>query len=303
MSFENIPRRWEGKDWENFSLRLVQKRHGPENVQPVPDRVRGDAGLEFFTSCGCCYQSYAPQEVSDTAKASSAMKNKGSRDLGKLKKNEDKIKELLSGLLIRRWIMICPFLDDKSVISHIGKKAGEVHGSGVSFLATEFRGLVQCPLAFQSEIQNLRQENVGAVLAEPLIDASTLDAAVNQISSKLDEKLERGFPTFSEEKRRAQKLAFVKATLRSENVLEQMRVEMPDLWERAMRTILLEEERLVTGASSGSGPGAQLSDERAALRDALQSTLPSIEPTSITAIAHGQIGQWLIECPLDFEGV
>ena len=176
MSFDEIQRRWEGKDWENFSLRLVQKRHGFENVQPVPDKVRGDAGLEFFTSCGCCYQSYAPQEVSDTAKASSAMKNKGSRDLGKLKKNEKIIEDLLGGLMIRRWIMICPFLDDKSVISHIGKKATEVHSSGLSFLSEEFRGFVQCPVDFQSEIILLRKENAGAVLVEPKIDDPTLRA-------------------------------------------------------------------------------------------------------------------------------
>jgi hypothetical protein len=127
---QDIPRRWEGKDWEHFSLRLVQERHGAANVQLVPDKVRGDAGLECFTLDGCCYQSYAPQEVSDTAKAASSMKLKAYRDLKKLKSNESDIGALLNGLVVKRWILLCPFLDDKSVVEYVGGKAKEILNSG-----------------------------------------------------------------------------------------------------------------------------------------------------------------------------
>ena len=56
-------RDWKGDEWQEFALQLVQRRHGAENVQVVPDKVKGDAGLEFFTTCGCLYQCYAPEEA------------------------------------------------------------------------------------------------------------------------------------------------------------------------------------------------------------------------------------------------
>ncbi|MCK7612254.1 hypothetical protein [Roseibium sediminicola] len=86
-------RDWEGKEWQRFSKQLVQVRHGAQNVQDVPDKVHGDAGLEFITTDGTCYQSYAPEEVSDIAKAASAMKNKGARDLRKLIKIKKKLQK------------------------------------------------------------------------------------------------------------------------------------------------------------------------------------------------------------------
>lgn len=67
------------------------------------DTVKGDAGLEFFTTCGCLYQCYASEEVSNVKKAASAMKAKAGRDLPKLEKNKTIIEKLLAGTKIRRW--------------------------------------------------------------------------------------------------------------------------------------------------------------------------------------------------------
>ena len=30
-------RAWKGKGWQAFALQLIQRRHGPENVQVAPD--------------------------------------------------------------------------------------------------------------------------------------------------------------------------------------------------------------------------------------------------------------------------
>jgi hypothetical protein len=97
-------RAWEGSEWQRFALQLVQSRHGAQNVQIVPDAVKGDAGIEFFTTSGCAYQCYAPREVADVKKASSAMKGKAGRDLPKLDKNKDKIANILAGIALERWI-------------------------------------------------------------------------------------------------------------------------------------------------------------------------------------------------------
>jgi hypothetical protein len=93
----------------------------------VPDRVKGDAGVEFFTTDGVLYQCYAPEEVADVAKASSAMKSKGSRDLSKLRINSTVLEGILQHIRCRRWILLCPFLDDKDVVAFVRRITVTVH--------------------------------------------------------------------------------------------------------------------------------------------------------------------------------
>src|SRR3981189_1107327 len=100
--------------------------------------VRGDAGLECFTTDGCLYQCYAPEEAFNVAKAASAMKAKGGRDLLKLHKNSSKIVSLLNGVMANRWILLCPFLDDKAVVEAVRKKGAEIKALGLPFLAHDF---------------------------------------------------------------------------------------------------------------------------------------------------------------------
>jgi len=76
----------DGAEWQSYSLMLAQARHGAANVQQVPDKVRGDCGIEFSRSTAACTSATRAEEVSDIAKAASAMKAKAQRDLSKLEK-------------------------------------------------------------------------------------------------------------------------------------------------------------------------------------------------------------------------
>lgn len=145
-------RAWKGDEWQAFALQLVQRRHGPQNVQVVPDAVGGDAGLEFFTTSGCLYQCYAPEETSDVAKAASAMKAKAGRDIPKLIRYRDKIEPILSGILANRWILLTPFLDNKDVVADIRKRGLAVKAKGLTFLAPDFEALCHSQDDFAGEI-------------------------------------------------------------------------------------------------------------------------------------------------------
>jgi hypothetical protein len=51
---------WDGNDWEDHVLRLLQDMHGAENVQPVPATHKGDCGIDYFcVNKGIVYQCYA----------------------------------------------------------------------------------------------------------------------------------------------------------------------------------------------------------------------------------------------------
>jgi hypothetical protein len=147
-----LRRAWDGDSWQAYALQLVQLRHQPQNVQIVPDRVKGDAGVEFFSTNGCLYQCYAPEESADVAKASSAMKAKASRDLQKLSTYAEVIEKILQGIKCVRWILLCPFLDDKEVVAFVRFKGKELKALGLGFVDGHFEALVHSQSDFATEI-------------------------------------------------------------------------------------------------------------------------------------------------------
>jgi hypothetical protein len=296
-------RAWKGDEWQAFALQLVQRRHGAQNVQIVPDAVQGDAGLEFFTTSGCLYQCYAPQEASNVAKAASAMKAKAGQDLPKLEKYKDKIEAILSGIVAKRWILLCPFLDNKDVVADVRKRGLAIRAKGLPFLDPNFEALCHCQEDFAAEIEQLKALSLGPPLS---IDTPTMSdvaaAGGTSIGAKIDEKLFRAFgPSVTAAQIASRRDAYVKAHLYRENALDQLRQNHSLLWERAFQSLEAEETRLIAiGANTATMPGAQLQESMARIEESLANALPTISSGIVTQIALGTVSDWLIRCPLDF---
>jgi len=295
-------RAWKGDEWQAFALQLVQRRHGAENVQVVPDSVRGDAGLEFFTTTGCLYQCYAPEETSDVAKAASAMKAKAGRDLPKLLKYKDKIESILCGIPATRWILLCPFLDNKEVVADVRKRGLALKGQGLTFLAPNFEALCHSQDDFAGELEQLKALSLGPPLSVDIPTPSDVSAASGtSIGTRIDEKLARAYRSVATGRQIATRRdAYVKAHLYRENALDQLRQNYSVLWERAYQALEAEETRLIAVGASSTLPAEQLQDSTKRIEESLTKALPTLPVGVVTQIALGTVSDWLIRCPLDF---
>lgn len=297
----NFRRAWDADSWQSYALQLVQRRHSPQNVQIVPDRVRGDAGIEFFSIDGCVYQCYAPEEVGDTSKAASAMKAKGSRDLQKLVNNQQTIAGILQKVKIKRWILLCPFLDDKDVIAAVRKRGETIKGHSLDCLSDHFEALVQSQDDFVGEIQQLRLQSLGPPLqVQNPTDEEVKSKSGGDMSHRLADKLSRAFPHSNLTDIETRKLEYIRAHLIRENILESLRLDHALLWERSVRCLEAEERRLIAAGSGSGQPGQQISDSIGRIEQSLHGDLPDITRSTITDIALGTISDWLFRCPLDF---
>ena len=297
MSYE-FKRDWDGKEWERFSLRLVQVRHGAQNVQTVPDNVRGDAGIEFLTTDGCCYQCYAPAQSADTAKATSAIKAKATRDLKKLTSNQQTVQALLGDRRITRWILLCPFLDDKSVISHVQAKTKKFSIPELGFVSEDFHVLVQSQTDFESELTTLRVRSQGIPIDMQIPSSEEVSLLFSRFGIRIDEKLKRGFPKMHVDLRNKRVRENIRAHLLCAETLEKLKEEFPDLWETYRRTLSVEELRL---QSVGSGTGEasdQLVRQMERLEAKLSDALPSLHNATITSLATGTLSTWLMSARL-----
>lgn len=300
---QTFRRNWDGISWQRHAFLLVQSRHGSQNVQRVPDRVQGDAGLEFFTIDGCLYQCYAPEEPGNTPKSSSAMKQKATRDLPKLRDKQDILTGMLNGLQCNRWILLCPFLDDKAVITHVRAKGLEIRRLGLPFLSDDFEALVQCQVDFSKEIEQLRALPVGPDLfIEPATEEDISSRDDTPLATTLDEKLGRAFPAATEARRTTIRKSYVKNLIKRENTLDTLKTEHPILWERAWQTINAEENRLeLLGSAGQSTPSDQLRESLERIEHGLAKDLPSVSHATIADLSAGTLCDWLMRCPLDFD--
>ncbi len=294
-------RAWDGDGWQAFALRLVQLRHKPQNVQIVPDTVQGDAGIEFFSTDGCLYQCYAPQEVSDVAKAASAMKEKARRDLRKLIAYKEIISGILQTVSAERWILLCPFLDDKAIVAYVRGKGVELKNNNLPFVSLRFEALVQSQEDFATEFEVLRIQSLGPPLAfERPSDAEVAARSDSDIAKRLTQKLARAYPKDQPQTIEQRAASHIRAHLIRENALDALRLDHAVLWERLLGCLSAEENRMVTiGAGSGT-PSDQLAESVSRIEESLRADLPDITRATITEIATGTISDWLIRCPLDF---
>lgn len=300
----NFRRTWDGIAWQRHAHILVQMRHGASNVQRVPDKVNGDAGLEFFTLDGCLYQCFAPEDPGNTPKTSSAMKQKATRDLPKLKEYEDTLAKLLCGLKCSRWILFCPVLDDKAVIAHVRAKGAEVAALGLSFLSADFEALVQSQDDFTAEATKLRELPIGPdlLIAQPSEEEITAQEFTDLVVT-LDGKLSRAYPLVTESKRTKIRRTYVKNHIKGGNTLASLKSEHPMLWERAWQTISAEESRLeMLGAAGEAAPAERLQESLSRIEEGLRKDLPHVAHSTLTAISAGTLSDWLMRCPLDFDG-
>lgn len=293
-------RDWEADEWQGHARRLVQRRHGAVNVQSVPDEVQGDCGIEFYALDGTAYQCYAPEKHSVVQAAASAMKAKAGRDLAKLAKHQDKLVRIFGSTRIERWILFCPFLDDKDVVAFVRTKGAEVPTWGLEFISGRFEAVVHSLEDFEHESAALR--------ALPLLIAPTagLTAAVmgqtpgSDLEAILVDKLQRANPKDLAEQIDRKKQAFVNAHARRESVLAKMSLEQPELWERAIVCINGEEQRLEATGAVGEVPIAMLHNSLDRIERILQNDVAGVAQTTIQEISTGTIADWLMRCPLDF---
>jgi hypothetical protein len=112
-----IREQWNGDEWQEHCCRLLAARHGVE-IQFIPDRGRGDGGLEAYTFDGVGYQCYAPDEAYSTASLTTAQKGKINRDIKRLSKDPAGTKKLLGTLQLRKWVLLTPDFDSRTLVEH-----------------------------------------------------------------------------------------------------------------------------------------------------------------------------------------
>ena len=242
---------WDGNEWQKHSLLLLKNHYRLGDFQEVPDGVKGDFGIEGFSTDGCVYQCYASQEYHDATKLYEDQRNKITRDLKKFVDNRADLGKLFNGIKVKRWILMVPTFDDKRLTLHAAAKAQEICS-------------IQPPLPYVDD--NFRvlivNDDHFALTRESLVQTNSLkmQMSVSEIEPyALDEWLaspEHFGPVRTLEKKGA-KLGYadkemlasfrdgmLKHFLKGQNALHNLQTNYPDMFEQCTALKMQREEQL-----------------------------------------------------------
>jgi hypothetical protein len=294
---------WSPDDWEQWIDRLLKARYGHTGYQRVPARVRGDLGIEGYSTDGCVYQCYSPTEPLSTEQRYAKHRIKMTEDIGKFIAYKDELSSLFSTMMIKRWILLIPLYDDKAILLHAAKKTEAVRAARLPYVDDDFRVHVADASYFEVEANALAA--ISPVLIAPLPndpqpgDVTDWADANPQQLDVLDEKIAR-IPGLPAGKRAEFRDSLVERYIHGQNTLHGFHEMWPELAEVIVQSKRARASSLALECALSTVPGNDL--VLGVFRDyarQLQQSVSGLPETTAHALGWDAVVEWLFTCPLE----
>jgi len=296
-----------GEEWQIWANKILSSHYGPTEYQIIPDRDRGDAGLEGFTrSDGHAYQAYGCEEPISTADRYEKQRIKMTKDIAKFINNRTTLERIFGTVRITRWVLFVPHCDSKELVIHASKKTDEVKKESLSYVADSFQVCVCQQSDFSitdnllvNSLQRQLQIAVEAPTSEQIFDWAESNQRPSQV---LSEKLDRLPTLINDESRKKFHSTVLDWYLKGQDILEALRV-YPDIYAKVIEAKSHRESFLATGTVSGLAPQDHLMQSINELRQTLEREVHELHQYSSESLAYEAVADWLLRCPLDFPEV
>jgi hypothetical protein len=300
-----VREQWDGGEWEEHCSHLLGAKFG-ENIQFVPDRVRGDGGLEAYRlDCGTTYQCYAPENAFTAQAQTDAQKRKIRTDIHTLvSKPEETVAILGDGYLVSRWVLLTPEYDDKELIKYARVKSRSTRSpSRPAWCAEDFEIVVHSDKdLFSIELAQLTGPTNLIKLNLPEISADDAYASIEGgVAAKLTEKLQvspdlRADAALLADYRSMTLMDYVYG----KGQLEVLEDRYSAAYEAVIRRARVTQRRLSRRQGAGSGAVGDLQALARELSDNFASDVPALARMACDDLANYYLADWLISCPLRF---
>ncbi|AYF28834.1 hypothetical protein CSH63_15490 [Micromonospora tulbaghiae] len=302
-----VREQWDGGEWQVHCCTLLAIRHG-EDVQFIPDRVRGDGGMEAYRlDDGVVYQCYAPEIALNTAAQTTAQKGKIRDDIAKLVgKPADTMKLLGDGYSIRRWVLLTPDYDDKELVKYARYKSKKTRDLAPRppWCHDDFQ-IVICTdkELFPTELKTLSGMSAGSIhinVPEPDDDEAVEDLGPT-LAQRLRNKLAE-HPQLSDDPDRldGQCTDTIFEYVYGKRQLEVLESRYGLAYEAVVRRARSTFRTIRRKMDAGSGGPSDLIDLIEQLTSSFSRDVPALAPLACDELARHYVASWLIDCPLRF---
>ena len=290
-----------GEAFEEMCWNLLRRRYRPEQLVYLPATLEGDYGIEGFSKDGIVYQCYADRDSLSLRDRTTKQKRKLYKDTVKLKSNATKLEAVLDGLVIEGYIFMVPQFDAAELVAYAVKRAEAVRSLNLKFIASNFSISIKEPKDYPEELRAAERDgSATAVVPDPLVESKDVELFQTR-KPELVAKLEKKLAALEiEEGRTELRDDFVRAFLVKEGVMGGLE-EWPETWEAVERRRRLREEKLsLENQLDSTAPKERVGNLITGYQDDLFKAVGGLGEPDAQRVAMGQVGDWLMRCPLRF---
>jgi len=299
---ENIAATDPGEDFEEMCWGLLRRRYPIPDLVRLPAALGGDGGIEGFSKDGIAYQCFADRESLNLRHRTDKQKQKITRDTLKLKKNAKKLEAVLDGLLIDNYVLLVPEFHAAELVAHAVHRAEAVRGFGLGFIGADFAISIKVPQDYPAELKAAEIDGAASpLLPDPAVGEADVELfgdrkpdLISVLEAKL-ERLEGDSPA-----RRVLRDELVRRFLVKEELMDGLR-DWPETWEAVERRRQLRQEALkIQNQLDHAAPNERITALIDSYQTDLKENVAGLPDPDAQRIASGQVGDWLMRCPLSF---
>lgn len=294
----------QGNDWQDWANQLLTVHYGPTEYSRVPDKQKGDAGVEGFTlTDGHVYQAYGCEEPISLKERFEKQRDKMTRDLKKFVDNRKLLEKLFGETKIKKWVLFVPVYDSKDLIAHAAKKTKEIKALNLPYVDTHFKVTVCEENDFTTEkeqILNNKSDQLDFEISEAGEEEIAAFCSDNDdFISVIDTKLAKLSTLQTNEKRLQFRNNVLRWYLQGQELLDSLKADSPSVFGTVLKIKSQRESYLVADSLAAKTSEEQFGLAINKLLDSFKSEAKQLSPSSAEGLAYEAVADWLIRCPFD----
>lgn len=293
--------------WEEFIDQIYRIKYKDEGYQYIPARNDGDCGIEWYTETGKVYQCYFPEGEYSPNDLYEKLRDKLTKDIGKIQKNQDKLLKL--GINnITEWHLVIPKYEDKRILEHAYTKEKEIlklKGEGkLSIIDDNFKVYIKELKDFTVEMNTLIKVNKEYKYLLPKIEEIDFSLCDSEKKANISRKIKTLRNNMDDEKTQKTINIFIEFYLKGIEMLNEIREHSPELYEQILKIENTYRTNMELKCNTNTDNAMNqklfkeiLDDFEEKLKEELGQLLSY---SDIGELKQEMIGKWLADCPLDF---
>jgi hypothetical protein len=298
---------FDGDSWEEICQMCFKSKYHDEGYQYMPALPNGDFGIEGFTKSGKVFQCYCPDFEYDSKNLYENQRDKITRDLNKLKKNEKELLARLSNTKISKWYLVTPYYTDNNLIKHCRAKEKEVKAWKLSIIADDFEVGIFDANDYAIEInQMLSIKGEKLIFDEDVpefefIENGKKDFYSGNIERKNKFRLNSDLHEKSEKLEKLNQIT-INYLMTGKETLRNISTRYPKMFYQLIRIInQYETEVEELSLTLEDTPNNLISKVKTDLSSRITKETSSLSETDLNNILNHIISKWLAICQMDFE--
>ena len=293
------------EEWQEHIILLLKQRYGATGFQEIPDRDRGDHGLEGFARDGSAYQCYAAEEPLSTKGLYDKQRNKITKDINKFKNNQADLVKICGPTKISHWILVVPRWESKDLLKHAEKKAKEIRNANLPCVADDFFIHIATEDYFSVERQLVLDVGLAKIQVNPdELETTTIEdwsGEKDGLVKTLDSKIERLNSSSDKNEKLQLRNNFIRYYIEGQNVLEKLHFEYLNLYVAVKQLKTNRKKFLETSSQIPTGtPADTFNRALSEFKNELTDEVKGLSNNTIETLSYEAVSDWLLRCPLDF---